>query len=136
MSIIVVIEDDPNSARLASRLLERAGHQVITAMDGETGLNAVSEHSPDLVLVDLGLPDFDGQTVIGLLHEQPTPRPMSILAFTAWPEETAQVMAEAYGCDGLISKPINTRTFADQVAVYLPKGDTTSMGSGSSQISL
>lgn len=119
MARIVVIEDNPQSARMAAKLLRIVGHDVILAEDGETGLAAVMENLPELVLMDLGLPDIDGQTVIALMRQQPDLAAIPIVAFTAWPQETAHEMAHAYGCDGVISKPIDTRTFAQQVAAYM-----------------
>lgn len=120
MSRIVIIEDTPQSARLAARLLQRAGHEVVVAENGEIGIDVIMDSSlPDLVLVDLGLPDLDGQTVVALLRQQPGLDAVPILAFTAWPQDTAHRMARAYGCDGVITKPIDTRTFAEEVASYL-----------------
>lgn len=121
MSLIVIIEDTYNSARLAEKLLIRAGYQVIIAADGETGLTTVFENRPDLVLIDLGLPDIDGQTVVALMRQQDNFADMPIIAYTAWPEDSAYDMAKKYGCDGVIVKPINTSTFAQQVAGYMPK---------------
>jgi len=119
MNRIVVIEDNQPSARMAEKLLKHAGHEVTLAEDGESGLTTVLETLPDLVLIDLGLPDVDGQTVVALLRQQPALEHMPIIAFTAWPEDTAKQMALAYGCDGVINKPIDTRQFAAQVEAFL-----------------
>lgn len=119
MSQIVIIEDNAQNARLASKLLQNAGYAVTLAEDGEMGLMTVLETPPDLVLVDLGLPDMDGQTVVALLRQQAALQDVPIIAFTAWPQETAFEMARAYGCDGVITKPIDTRAFAGQVADFL-----------------
>ncbi len=117
--LIVVIEDNPQNARMATKLLRIAGFKVMVAEDGEEGLTTVFENNPDLALIDLGLPDIDGQTVVALIRQQPELNTMPVVAFTAWPEDTAHQMASNYGCDGVITKPINTRTFADQVASFL-----------------
>ncbi|MFW5696354.1 MAG: response regulator [Phototrophicaceae bacterium] len=119
MSSIVIIEDNEQNARMAAKLLRRANYEVVIAEDGETGLTTVFEERPDLVLIDLGLPDIDGQTVIALIRQQPELEHIPIIAFTAWPEATAHDMARAYGCDGVITKPIDTRQFADQVAGFI-----------------
>jgi two-component system cell cycle response regulator DivK len=121
VSLIVVIEDNPLNARLAARLLQNAGHEVMVAEDGEMGLTTISGVEPDLILVDLGLPDMDGQTVVALLRQQPSLNRVPIIAFTAWPQETAYQMAQAYGCDGVITKPIDTRAFAGQIGTILEK---------------
>lgn len=115
MSNIVVIEDHPDNARLAEKLLKNVGHSVTIAEDGETGLQLVVDTQPDMVLIDLGLPDVDGQTIAALIRRRPEMKDIKIIAFTAWPEDRALAMAKAYGCDGVISKPIDTRNFSQQV---------------------
>jgi len=103
------------------RVLEVRQHQVIHVSDGETGLRSAMANLPDLILVDLGLPDIDGQTLISLMKRMPELAATPIVAVTAWPEDTARDMVTAYGCDGFISKPINTRAFPDQIAEFLAK---------------
>jgi two-component system, cell cycle response regulator DivK len=119
VSTVLIIEDNINNARLAAKLLRAAGHDVLLAEDGETGLSAVFSAPPNLVLVDLGLPDLDGQTVAALIRQQPATAHIPLIAFTAWPEDAAHSMAQAYGCDGVITKPINTRTFVSQINNFL-----------------
>ncbi len=125
MDTIVIVEDNAQSARMAAKLLRHAGYDVLIAEDGEEGLKVIFENTPALVLMDLGLPDIDGQTVVALIRQQTPLAQMPILAFTAWPEETARDMAAAYGCDGVIVKPINTRTFAQEVRHYIKTQDKT-----------
>ncbi len=119
MSTIVLIEDNEQNARMAAKLLRHAGHQVLIAEDGEAGLNLLEDAMPQLILVDLGLPDMDGQTVVALLRQQAALNHVPIIAFTAWPQASALQMANAYGCDGVITKPIDTRAFAGQIESYL-----------------
>ena len=121
MTSVVLIEDNEQNARLAQKLLKHAGYEVHLAPDGETGLELLQDVVSDLVLVDLGLPDMDGQTVVALLSQQPSLADVPIIAFTAWPEATAGQMALAYGCHGVITKPVNTRTFVDQIAAFIAK---------------
>ena len=101
------------------RILETRHHQILQAEDGETGLKIAVEETPDIILVDLGLPDIDGQTLVALIKRYPELKDVPMVAVTAWPEATARAMAIAYGCDGFISKPINARTFPDQVAEFI-----------------
>src|SRR5512142_1907607 len=115
MAQIAVIEDNAQNARMVAKLLTKAGHQVHLFPTGEEGLTGIFDSPPDLVLIDLGLPDIDGQTVIGLLRQQPEVTNTHLIAFTAWPEDKAIQMGKAYGCDGVIIKPINTRTFVHQI---------------------
>jgi two-component system cell cycle response regulator DivK len=119
MPRVIIVEDNPDSARLAARLLRRAGCEVEIAPDAETGLKVCLSDPPAIALIDLGLPDLDGQTMIAILRQQADLRQLVVLAFTAWPADTARQMALAYGCDGVVTKPIETRTFADEVLAYL-----------------
>lgn len=119
MSNILIIEDNPQSARLAEKLLKRGGHTVTVAETGEQGFIKARELTLDLILVDLGLPDVDGQTIISVIRQQPNLALIPLIAFTAWPEETATEMAKAYGCNGVITKPIDTKTFAQQVEDFM-----------------
>ncbi len=101
--------------------MEAKHHEVIHVSDGESGLQQAVDIAPDIILVDLGLPDIDGQTLVALFKRIPSLQNIPMIAVTAWPEDTAREMAEAYGCNGFISKPINVRTFSDQIAEYLAK---------------
>ena len=119
MPKILVIEDNPDSAELEKRVLAARGYEVLEAPDAETGLQMAVDQQPDAIVLDLGLPDADGQTLVGWIRRVPALAHTPIIACTAWPEETARKMVEAYGCDGYIRKPISVATFAEQIAAYL-----------------
>ncbi len=118
--LIVLVEDDPQNARMAKKLLNHAGYDVLVAADGESGLKMILDNQPDLVLMDLGLPDIDGETVIAMLRQREGFQTLPVIAFTVYPIEVAQATAKAYGCVDVIIKPIDTREFASRVAQYLP----------------
>ena len=120
---ILMIEDNPNNARLVKRILEKKAVQLTHAWDGESGLQMVMEQKPDLILLDLGLPDLDGQTVASFIRRIPELENVPMIAVTAWPEETAREMVTAYGCNDYISKPIDTRTFYNKLEKYLTFSD-------------
>ena len=101
------------------RILESRNHQIIHADEDKSGLKAAVEEIPDLILIDLGLPDIDGQTLVAFIRRIPELEDVPLVAVTAWPEDTAREMAQAYGCSGFISKPINIRAFPDQIAEYI-----------------
>lgn len=120
MTKILVIEDMPDNAELTRRILTSAGYQVVGAPDGETGMQKAVDEQPDLILLDLGLPDYDGQTVAGWLRADPATANIPIVVFSAWPEETARKMATSYGCDGFIGKPmVKASQFLSQIAAYV-----------------
>jgi DNA-binding response OmpR family regulator len=121
MAIIVVIEDNAQTARMVAKLIRMHKHIVETFPTGEEGLMKIIDIKPDLILVDLGLPDIDGQTVIAIIRQQAELNIIPVIAFTAWAPSAAHEMAKAYGCDGVITKPIDTRTFVRQIETFLTR---------------
>lgn len=120
MTQILVIEDIQDNIELVQKILDTAGYQVFTAPDAETGLEAAIALQPDLILLDLGLPDYDGQTLAGWLKADPRTVSIPIVAFTAWPEATAREMVRSYGCTGYINKPIvKVNDFLAKIASFV-----------------
>ena len=119
MKTILILEDDPHQSRLEQRVLERAGYRVLVESDGESGLQTAMSMTPDLILLDMGLPDLDGQTVAALIKGSELLSSIPLIVVTAWPQDTAAAIAKAYGCNGYISKPVNVHEFAGQIAAYL-----------------
>lgn len=119
MATILQIEDNYANKLLVERVLEQHGYTLLHAAEGETGVTLAIEEKPDLILLDMGLPDVDGQTVVTLLRQIPDLKDTPIVAITAWPPEKAMEMAKRYGCDGCITKPIDIRTFPAEIALYL-----------------
>ena len=119
MKTILQIEDNEPNRILVERILERFAYRLLHAADGETGVSLAIEEKPDLILVDMGLPDLDGQTVVTLLRQIPELNKTPIVAVTAWPREVAEEMARRYGCDGCIVKPIDVRQFPSQIAHFI-----------------
>ena len=120
MTRILIVEDVPDNMELARKILTSRGYEVIHAINAEMGYDLAIQERPDLVLLDLGLPDYDGLTLAGQLRENPAFERLPIIAFTAWPQDTAKNMAESYGCNGFISKPIiRVNDFIAQVESFL-----------------
>jgi two-component system, cell cycle response regulator DivK len=116
---VLLIEDSVESRILVERVLGASGYDMFYATDGETGIQLAIEEEPDLVLIDIGLPDIDGHTVVALLRQIPELADVPLVAITAWPADIAQDMCERYGYDGVIIKPISVRNFPKQIARYL-----------------
>lgn len=108
MTKILIVEDIADNAELVRRIMSARGYEVFHAADAETGLDMALADPPDLILLDLGLPDHDGLTLAGWFRAEESLREVPVIAFTAWPAETAKHMAETYGCNGFISKPIGS----------------------------
>ena len=120
MTKILLIEDIPDNAELVRKALSKTGYQISHAANAEAGLAmALTEH-PDLILLDLGLPDYDGQTLAGWLRDEAVLNDTPIIVLTAWPEDAAKQMVRSYKCNGYISKPIvKINKFVAQIASFL-----------------
>ena len=115
MSKILVVEDIPANAALACKLLRAAGHDVVSAATATRGVALTREVQPDLVLMDLGLPDMDGSVALRQIRANPAVAETRVVAFTAHAMEGDRDEALAAGFDGYLSKPIDFATFADTV---------------------
>ena len=122
MAKVLIIDDNSEHVSLVRRVLAAYGYEVMAAEDGETGLQTALEQHPDIILLDLGLPDVDGQTLLGHMRQRTELAGVPIIAVTAWPVGTAPQMVEAYGFDGYISKPIDVQDFINSVRSFLSPG--------------
>ena len=121
MALIVLVEDTPANRALATKLLSAAGHEVVTASTGTDGIRIVAERSPDLVLMDLGLPDIDGREALRAIRtDLPDGHDLRVIAFTAHAMVGDRERALEAGFDGYLSKPIEFSTFAQSVEALLP----------------
>jgi CheY-like chemotaxis protein len=121
---ILVIEDNPLNLELVTDLLEADGFIVCQARTAEEGLRAVCELSPDLILMDLSLPGLDGLAATRALRADPATRHLTIIALTAHAMRGDEAIALRAGCDGYLTKPIDTRTFAAKVAAFIAAADS------------
>lgn len=116
---ILVVDDNPANVKLAAFVLKARGFDVRTACGAEEAMAEITSRPPMLVLMDLQMPGTDGLTLTRLLKADPQTRDLIIIAFTAYAMEGDAQKALDAGCDGSITKPIDTRLFADQVAGFL-----------------
>lgn len=116
MPRILHIEDDPSNRLLVRKLLVADGMEVIDAADGLEGIRKACELVPDLVLVDINIPQLDGYEVTLRLRGEPSLQETPIVAITA---EGDRETSLAVGCDGYFQKPIDARSFARSVRGYL-----------------
>ena len=105
MAKILYIEDIEDNVTLVQKIVTSRGHDFFSAKNAEEGLELALQTQPDLILLDLGLPDVDGQTLSIWLKSEPTLVAVPIIALTAWTEEVARQTVDAYGLDGYLCKP-------------------------------
>lgn len=118
---ILYVEDNRDNRILVKRVLEAEGFTVIEAENGTTGLQLAQSSAPDLILMDINLPDIDGYECTTRLRNTETTRLIPIIALTANVMEGDHEKALAAGCDDYISKPINIDTLSEQLAQHLAR---------------
>ena len=106
MARILIIEDNAANMKLASLLLENAGHTALCAVDAETGLTLARAERPDLILMDIQLPGMDGLAATALLKQDPATAAIPIIALTAMAMKEDREKTRAAGCDAYIAKPL------------------------------
>ena len=119
MNTILLIEDNEQNRYLATFLLEKRGFKVVCADTGRAGLARVAEQIPDLILLDIQLPEMDGYAVARELRARFLTKAIPIVAVTSYAMPGDREQAISAGCNGYIEKPINPDTFVDDVACYL-----------------
>ncbi|MDP1822219.1 MAG: response regulator [Archangium sp.] len=115
---VLVVDDNPANLKLVAFLLSARGYEVRTAGSAEEALAAIAERAPRLVLMDVQLPGTDGLTLTRRLKADPATASLIIVALTAYAMRGDEQKALAAGCDGYLTKPIDTRTFPDRIAAY------------------
>jgi two-component system cell cycle response regulator DivK len=116
---ILLVDDSVHNLKLTRFLLGQEGFDVKTAENAEQALIALEKHIPDLILMDIQLPGMDGLQLTRHLRRDASLSSVPIVAFTASAIKGDEEIARASGCDGYVTKPINTRTFANVVRGYL-----------------
>jgi CheY-like chemotaxis protein len=116
---ILLVEDNPANQMLASAVLERDGFEVVVAESAADVETAILRHMPDLILMDIQLPEMDGLTLTRRLKSDPATASITVVAMTAHAMVGDREDAIAAGCAGYISKPIDTRTLGEEVRGFL-----------------
>ncbi len=116
---ILVIEDNAVNMELVCDLLEMAGYDIIQAADAESGIKVADKEQPDLILMDISLPGMDGLQATRVLKQRQSARQIPVVALTAHAMKGDEDKVLEAGCNGYITKPINTREFSRQIEKFL-----------------
>jgi len=119
---ILIVEDDPMNMELFRDLLVVLGYSIYEATDAREALEQASENKFDLILMDIQLPGMDGLTATKIIKKESENKDTPIVALTAYAMKGDKERIEGAGCDGYITKPINTKKFAETVATFLKYG--------------
>ena len=116
---ILIVEDDPKSLTLVRDLLQVSGYSTIEATDGKLGIELARTKKPDLILMDIQMPEIDGLEATRILKMDTTTRNIPIIALTAFAMKGDKERVLEAGCDGYLIKPIDIKELLKTVTEYL-----------------
>jgi len=119
MKRILVIEDNEANLYLTRFILEKNGYQVIEAREGIKGVEMAHKEKPDLIIMDIQLPDINGLEAVRRIRASKTDREIPIVALTSYAMVGDREKALAAGCTGYMEKPINPDTFMAEIKEFL-----------------
>jgi len=123
MKTILIVEDNDKNMKLARDILQAKGYTTLEAINGETGVRLALEHRPDLVLMDIQLPDINGIEAFGRIRAHAGTRHIPVVAFTASVTAGDRSRITDAGFDAFIGKPINLKEFLATVAQALARAN-------------
>ena len=116
--LVLIVEDNDRNRKLARDVLRAAGFRTLEAASGAEGITLAAGELPDVVLLDLGLPDMDGTDVLRELRDRPRTALLPVVALSALRTDDDGEWLLAAGFDGYLEKPIRVREFPDQVRMH------------------
>jgi two-component system cell cycle response regulator DivK len=116
---ILVVEDQEDNRAILRDLLTRAGYQYLEATTGEEGVAAAERERPDLILMDIQLPEIDGYEATRRIKANPALKRIPIVAVTSYALSGDEARAKAAGCDGYVAKPFSPRAMLAKVREYV-----------------
>ncbi|MGD8457176.1 MAG: response regulator [Anaerolineales bacterium] len=119
MAKILIIEDAPESAKLAQRILVNQDYEVLLAATGDEGLKLALEYQPDMILLDLGLPDINADAIAGQLQQEENLYFTPVIVVSAWPEYEIRRIIKDYGFREYIKKPFDVDSFIRTIRSHL-----------------
>ena len=120
MAKILIVEDNPMNLDMLSRRLLRAGYQIVSAENGLLGVDAARREKPDLILMDLSLPEIDGWEATRRIKAEPALRHIPIVALTAHALTSDRESALAAGCSDFDTKPVEMPRLLNKIKALLP----------------
>jgi two-component system, cell cycle response regulator DivK len=117
-ALILIVEDNDKNLKLARDLLQHDGFRTLEAGTAAAAIDLAEQRVPDLILMDIQLPDMDGITALGRLRELAATRAIPVVALTAFAMASDRERLLAAGFDGYLAKPIDIHNFSDSVREY------------------
>jgi CheY-like chemotaxis protein len=123
MAKILLVEDNEMNRDMLSRRLAKRGFDVVVALDGASGAALAAAERPDLILMDISLPDMDGCDVVRLIHADPATAAIPVIALTAHAMETDRLRALEAGCQDYDTKPVDLARLLAKIEALLSRHD-------------
>lgn len=120
MAKILLVEDNEMNRDMLSRRLQRRAFEVVMAVDGKEGLAMASSEKPDLILMDMSLPEIDGWEATRRLKADDTTRSIPVIALTAHAMESDETKSREAGCDDFDTKPVDLKRLLNKIQKLLP----------------
>jgi two-component system, cell cycle response regulator DivK len=122
VTVALIVDDNAKNRKLAANVLSAAGFLTLEAATGAEGVALATEHRPDVILMDIRLPDMDGREAARTLREDPRTARIPVVAMSALPLEGSGEWLDAAGFVGALEKPIRVTTFATEVRHFCADG--------------
>jgi CheY-like chemotaxis protein len=113
MARILFVDDDPMTLDMLSKIISLSGHQALTAVTAGKGLEIAATEQPDIILVDMNMPDMDGLAFLRALHQQPETAKIPALMLSASAELDVEEQVKEAGGQGYLAKPLNITKFLE-----------------------
>jgi len=117
--VILVVEDQEDNRRIMRDLLTSAGYKVIEAFTAEAGVTSAETHRPDLILMDIQLPDFDGYEATRRIKAKAALNAVPVIAVTSYALSGDDIKAYEAGCDAYVSKPFSPRRLLAKIREFI-----------------
>jgi two-component system cell cycle response regulator DivK len=118
---VLVVEDNADNLALVRFLLERAGYEVLSTGSGLECLRLARQEKPNLILMDLAIPELDGWSASKELKADPATKNIPVVALTAYTLPADRKRAQEAGCEGFIPKPMNVVGFINEIAGFIDR---------------
>lgn len=116
---ILIVEDNELNMKLFNDLLQAHGYNTVQTMDGRDAIKLARDHNPDLILMDIQLPEISGLEVTKMMKADDELKSIPVIAVTAFAMKGDEEKIREGGCEGYIAKPISVPTFLETVAAFL-----------------
>jgi two-component system alkaline phosphatase synthesis response regulator PhoP len=116
---VLVVDDEPNIAKIVKKQLEVSGYEVIVAVDGEEALTKIRQEHPDVMLLDVMLPKRNGYEVLGIIKQDEQLKRIPVMMLTARAQQQDQQASLEHGADAYLAKPFQLEELVEQVRALL-----------------